>query len=87
MIVVLTLLSIGLAGSRLPKSRAAVLERNVQFPRLMTVAVTETTLESAAKLMLVAIKIERVMIAMTIVFNWKLRLGPLMQPTIYNQTL
>jgi hypothetical protein len=69
MMVVLALLSIGLPGSRLPKSRVAVFEQNVQFPRLMTVAVTETILESAAKLMLVAIKIERVMMTIRTVFN------------------
>jgi hypothetical protein len=67
--VVLTLLSIGFPGSRLPKSRAAVFERNVQFPRLMTVAVIETILGSAAWLRMAVKKIEKVMIVIIIVFN------------------
>ncbi|MEW6375530.1 MAG: hypothetical protein AB1502_07035 [Thermodesulfobacteriota bacterium] len=79
---VLIFTSIGLEGSRFPKFRAEVDVVNQQNPLDMTDAVTDTELESAAKPMLAAIKIERVTIATVIIFNCKLHLAPLIQPLI-----
>jgi hypothetical protein len=47
-IEVLLVISTGLEGSRFPKFSADVVVVNWQYPLDMTVAVTETTLESAA---------------------------------------
>jgi hypothetical protein len=61
--------SLGLEGSRFPKSRADVWVVNRQNPLDITVAVTDTEPESAEYPMPPTIKIEKVMIAIRPVFN------------------
>jgi hypothetical protein len=69
MMDVLALTSTGLEGSRFPKFRAEVAVVNQQVPLEMTVAVTETILESAASLRLAVKKIESITKAINVFFK------------------
>jgi hypothetical protein len=80
MIDVLALTSTGLEGSRFPKFSAEVSVVNQQVPLDMTVAVTDTELESAAYPMPAVTKIERIRVTIGIVFNWKPHFVSLIQP-------
>ena len=84
---VLAFTSTGLEGSRFPKLRAEVSVMNQHVPLDTTVAVTETTLESAASLTPAVTKIRRIKITNGTVFNWRLHSLAFMPPTIYKLSL